>query len=167
VRILVTYMSLSGNTRKLADMIYANIDGPKDLRELSEVQSLDAYDLTFVGFPVHQFGAPAAVKDFMERNTKGKNVALFVTHAMPPGTDMLKGIMAKCQAPFAQARVLGVYNCQGELAESVAQHLISSPDPQLQEFGRMRAVTIGHPDASEVASAGEFARSIVAMVSSG
>ncbi len=167
MRILVTYMSLSGNTRKLADMIYASIDGPKDLQQLSEVQSLEGYDLTFIGFPVHQFGAPEAVKEFVERNAKGRNIALFVTHAMPPGMDMLKGIMRKCQAPFAEARVLGVYDCQGELAESVAQSLISSPNPQLQEFGRMRAITIGHPDAAEVASAGEFARSIVAMVSSG
>ena len=107
MRILVTYMSLSGNTRKLADMIYASIDGPKDLQQLSEVQSLEGYDLTFIGFPVHQFGAPEAVKEFVERNAKGRNIALFVTHAMPPGMDMLKGIMRKCQAPFAEARVLG------------------------------------------------------------
>jgi hypothetical protein len=167
MRTLVTYMSLSGNTRKLADMIYANVDGPKDLRELGEVQSLEGYDLVFVGFPVHQFGAPASVKEFMEKNAKERNIALFVTHAMPPRMDMLKGIMAKCQAPFAQARVLGVYDCQGELAESVARSLIGSPSPQLQEFGRMRTLTIGHPDAAEISGAGEFARSIVAMVSSG
>lgn len=166
MRTLVTYMSLSGNTRKLADTIYANIDGPKDLQELSEVQNLEDYDLVFVGFPVHQFGAPEAVKEFVEKNAKGRNIALFVTHAMPPGMDMLKGIMKKCQAPFAAARVLGVYDCQGELAEKVALSLMSSPNPQLQEFGRMRAMTLGHPDAAEVTRAGEFARSIVAMASS-
>ncbi len=165
MRTLVTYTSQSGNTKKLADAIFASLDGPKQMEEMSTVQSLDDYELVFVGFPVHQFGAPAAVKELMGRCAKGKRVGLFITHAMPPGMDMLKGILAKCQEPFAQAVVLGAYDCQGELNEKVAQALINSPDAQMQEFGRMRPMTVGHPDAAEVTSAAEFARSIVARAS--
>ena len=48
MKILVTYYSESGNTKKLAEAIYDAIEEPgKEILPVQEVQSVDSYDLIF------------------------------------------------------------------------------------------------------------------------
>ena len=56
---LVTCVSRTGNTRKVAEAIFDGITGDKDMKELRQVESLDCYDLTFVGFPIEERFSPA------------------------------------------------------------------------------------------------------------
>ncbi len=65
MNVLVTYMSQTGNTKKVADAIYEEINETKEIKELKSVESLETYDLAFVGFPIHAFGPAQQGKDFL------------------------------------------------------------------------------------------------------
>ena len=51
-----TYMSQTGNTKKIAEAIYDAIPQPKEIKRVEEVTSLEGYDLSFLGFPTLRFG---------------------------------------------------------------------------------------------------------------
>ncbi|HEY3420254.1 MAG TPA: flavodoxin family protein [Methanomassiliicoccales archaeon] len=158
MKTLVAYMSVSGNTKAVAEAIFEEIRGEKEIQSVDNVTGLEEYDLVFVGFPVQQFGTPDLMKEFLRTKVNGKRIALFITHAMPPGMDQLKGILSRCQAAAAGTILVGTFDCQGELAKDVADHLLASPNKNLQEFGRMRDVTTGHPDMGEIEAARSFAK---------
>jgi flavodoxin len=89
LKMLVTYMSKTGNTKKVAEAIYGEIECEKEIKPSDEVNSLDGYDLAFLGFPIHSFGPDKKAKRFLEEQTKGKRIAFFITHASPEDHEAL------------------------------------------------------------------------------
>ena len=131
--VLVTYMSQTGNTRKVAEAIYEAIVGEKEIKPMDQVQGLDGYELTFVGFPIHQFGIAKPAKEFLESKARGKKVALFYTHAswsdpsLPPQVmELIKKFRQSVTDAAAGSTVLGTFDCRGELGEAVAQGCLKS-----------------------------------------
>lgn len=171
VTVLVTYMSVTGNTKKVADAIYGEIEGTKEMRPIDQVESLDGYELSFIGFPIYQFGVPPPVRKFIEEKAKGKRVALFYTHAsfseprvMPESEGLLKNIHKNVRQAAAGVVLMGTFDCRGELAENVAQGCLRSNDPKVQMFGKLRDMTLGHPDTSELEAAKVFAQEMVVKI---
>lgn len=162
MRTLVTYMSLTGNTQKVAEAIYGEIEGEKELKSLNEVNSLEGYDLAFIGFPIHAFGPAQEGRDFLMKHAAGRKVAIFITHAAFEENDLTRSWVATCLESAKDAEVLGTFHCQGELAQEIAAMLINDANPQMQAFGHQREATIGQPDASRLEKARAFARSICA-----
>ncbi|MFX0043256.1 MAG: flavodoxin family protein [Candidatus Hodarchaeota archaeon] len=161
MKTLVAYMSQTGNTKKIAEAIYDTISGEKEIKQLKEIDSLEDYDFTFIGFPVHQGGPPAKAKKFIEKKAKDRKIALFVTHATPPGVPFLEPLLDKCKACTDDSDMIGFYDCQGVLAQAVADLLLKMDNPQLQEFGKRRHFTVGHPNDEEVENAKSFAKEIM------
>ncbi|MDP2216162.1 MAG: flavodoxin family protein [Methanolobus sp.] len=162
MKTLVTYMSQSGNTKKVAEAIYGELAGEKEIKALSEVKSLEGYDLAFIGFPVLQFDIPPKVKEFLSGNTKGKDIAIFMTHAVPEGFEAIHSWTGSARQTAADANFLGTFDCQGELAQPVIDMLLKAEDPQMKAFGEMGPSTKGQPDESRLQKAREFARDIQA-----
>ncbi len=154
-------MSQSGNTKKIAEAIFETISGEKEIKPLNEVESLDNYGFTFIGFPIHQMGPPHIASTFIETKAKNKKVALFVTHASPPGTPFIDPLLTRCKESANDSEMFGIYNCQGVLAQQVADMLLKMDNPQAQQFGKMQDTTVGHPDEQEVEKARNFAREIM------
>lgn len=161
MNVLIAYMSQTGNTRKVAEAIFQEIQVEKEIKELSELDNLEGYDLVFVGFPIHGFGAPDEAKSFLEKHCKGKNVALFVTHGAPEDLEDLREWLAKCKEAAAGTNLTGMFDCQGELAQGVIDMLLKSPDPKLRYFGKMGPTTRGQPDAARLERARRFAREMM------
>jgi len=161
MKTIVTYMSQTGNTKRIAESIFEEIKGEKVIKEISEIDSLDGYDLVFVGFPIISFGTPEPVKEFMGKYLKDKNVALFITHAVPEGFEALDDWISSCKAAANGANIVGVFNCQGELAQPVIDTLLKSDDPQMRAFGEMGPMTKGQPDSSRIEKARAFAKEIM------
>lgn len=161
MKVLVTYFSQTGNTKKVAEAIFEEIQTEKELKPLKEVDSLEGYDFTFIGFPVQGFGPIKNAADFIKKHATDKKIALFVTHAMPPDMDMLQSLLSKCKKPANKAEIVGFYDCQGELAENVAQMLMKSGNPQMEQFGKMRDETAGHPNDEEIKNARVFAKETI------
>jgi len=161
MKVLVTYMSQTGNTKKVAEAIFQEIKGKKEIKPMDEVNSLDGYDLAFIGLPI-QAGQPAAeAKAFLEQHSKGKNVAIFVTHATPEDQPEAKECLNMCGAAAIGGKVLGIFGCQGELSEVIADIMLNSGDPTLVAWAKSRPLTVGQPDAARLKRARTFAREIM------
>lgn len=162
MKVIVAYMSETGNTKKIAEAIFGEIREDKEIKELSEIHDLEGYDLAFVGFPMHGFGAPEEAKHFLEKHGRGKKIALFVTHGAPEGYEDLLPWLDKCREAAAGADVIDMFNCQGELARYVADALLASDNPRHREYGEGADETRGQPDAGRIERARLFAREILA-----
>ena len=98
MKVLVAYKSSTGNTKKVAEAIYSEITGEKELKRIEDVQDIGIYDLSFLGFPTHQFGPDKKTKEFLEKQcTGGRKVALFVTHCAPEDAPESPGMDGKVQ----------------------------------------------------------------------
>lgn len=164
MKVLVAYFSQTGQTRKVADAIYETITADKELLELDRVESLDGYDLSFIGFPIIAFGPAPQGKDFLQEHAAGNKVAIFVTHAAPLGEDGLSEWLDKCREAAAGGDLLGLFDCRGELSEQIADVLVKSDNPMMQEFGRRRPETMGFPDEECLEQARQFARETIAKM---
>jgi len=158
MKILVAYFSQTGKTKMVADAIYESIEGDKELKELSEVESLEGYDLSFIGFPIIAFGPSKDGKEFLEQKAAGKKVALFITHAAPEGQEGIGEWLDKCKEAAASAELVGFFDCMGELSEAIADFLMKNDDPMMRSFGERRPETIGQPDETRLQRARDFAK---------
>lgn len=162
MKTLVTYLSQTGKTQKVAEAIYGELTGQKDIKPISEVKNLEDYDLAFIGFPVMQFDIPPKVRSFLTDNTKGKNIAVFMTHAVPEGFEAIQSWTGSVRQTVADANLLGIFECQGELAQHVIDMLLKAEDPQMKAFGEMGPSTKGQPDESRLKKARQFAKDVQA-----
>jgi flavodoxin len=166
MKVLVTYKSLTGNTKKIAEAIYSEIKDESEIKLFQEVDSLDGYDLIFVGCPIEFFGAGKATKRWFNKNLNGKRIALFCTHGAPefaPGVPMWTDAL-KAAASDAGAEIVNFFNCQGELSQEVLDMMSADEDSyvrKLASFGRDG--TIGQPDETRVEKAQKFARETMKM----
>jgi flavodoxin len=162
MKILVTYYTDTGNTKKVADAIYEAIEGKKEIKALKDVDSVEDFDLVFIGSPMHGFGLCEDVKKFIEKHCGGKNIALFVTHAAPEGGEMLEGWLDTCKKSAAGSNLVGFFNCQGEMSKLLADEMMKLDDAQAVRWGEQRHITLGQPDAVRLKRAAVFAREITA-----
>ena len=158
MKVMVVYMSLSGNTKKIAKAIFQEIQEEKEIKELNEVDDLEGYDLAFVGFPMHGFGVPEEAQSFLEKHCVGKKIALFITHGAPENSGDLQPWLAKFREAAAGADVIDMFNCQGELAQYVIDELLKSDNPRYRAYGEAGHTTRGQPDDTRVERARVFAR---------
>ena len=165
MRTLVTYFTDSGKTKMVADAIFGVIEGEKKIKPISDVETLEGYDLVFVGSPMHGFGLNEIVKEFVERSCQGKNIALFVTHASPEYSAQLPVWLDNCRDAAAGSNLMGFFNCQGELSKEMADAMIKLDDPQAVSWGKQRDVTLGQPDAIRLERARTFARETMSKMS--
>jgi len=160
MKVLVTYQSLTGNTRKVAESIFEVIEQRKEINEMSQVTTLDDYDLVFLGFPIMGFGPSPEVTSFLANQAAGKNVALFITHASPEDSGPLQDWLQKCKTSAGNANLKGMFHCQGELSEQIADFMLKSGDANLAEWAKDRPSTIGQPDAARLQRARDWAKKL-------
>jgi len=161
MKVLVTYRSVTGNTKKIAEAIFEEIQTEKEIVNFRDVDSLDAYDFVFVGYPVEGWGPGGASKKWLKEHVKGKKISVFCTHGapemaptLPPWLDAIKAA-----ATDAGAEIIRFFNCQGEMSQRVVDMLLKDPDPNVQAMGKFgREATMGQPDESRIEKAREFAR---------
>lgn len=156
MKVLVAYMSLTGNTKKVAEAIYDAIPQPKEIKRVEEITSLEGYDLAFLGFPVHSFGPDEPTKTFLETHVKDRAIALFITHMSPEHNPALQGIIRKFRDAAVGANIVGVFDCQGQACQEVKTYMLNSPNPRLRAAVQADS-SQGQPDASRLEQARTFA----------
>jgi flavodoxin len=155
---LVTYFSRTGNTKKVAEAIFAGLDGDKDLKPMEEAHPLDGYSLVFIGFPVHSHSVPYKVEEFLKTIPAGKKIALFCTHGALPGHRLSREAIEYAVVLAAKAKVLGTFAVRGRLSMQALDSLGRSPEHQ--EWTDMAASANTHPNETDLAEAKVFARQI-------
>ncbi len=159
MKTLVTYMSSSGNTRKVAEAAYDGLQGDKEIMPIEDIGDLSGYDLVLVGFPVVREGAPGKVRRFLARKAKGKKVAMLVTHGMPASNDAFAKVIPRCRAAAAGSDLAGIYDCQGQMVSWLPKVLRFHPRSYVRAWARMGGDQhgAGHPDSSDLDGARAFA----------
>lgn len=164
MRVLVTYMSKTGNTRKVAEAIFAEIGEQKEIRPINEVDSIEGYDLAFLGFPIHQEGPDKKTRELIEKHcVNGRNVVLFITHASPEDNPELQPMLQKFRQAARGANIVAMFDCQGQLAKPVKMFMSVMPKAKYRRWAR-EDNSHGQPDEARLARARAFSRDVMRNV---
>ena len=158
---LVTYYSLTGNTRLIAEAIHQTLPGAKELLPLDQVKNLDGYELMFIGFPVHSHNVPYKVELFLAKIPKGQKIALFSTHGSLAGGRLSREALEHGLVLASRAKVIGTFSCRGKVSLEALEVLKKSPEHEA--WADMAASAASHPDSSDLEDARAFARWVVTL----
>jgi len=157
MKVLVAYMTSTGNTKKVAEAIYGEIEAEKEIKPISDVQDVGSYDLAFLGFPTHGYGPDKKTKKILgDLCTMDRKVALFVTHGAPESEPEVQQWMEKFKDAAKGAEVVGLFDCQGQLAASAKFVMRLMGKKQRDEARRDNSQ--GQPDQTRLERARAFAR---------
>jgi flavodoxin len=162
MKVLVAYMSRTGNTKKIAEAIYDAIPQPKDIKRVEDVTSLEDYNLAFLGFPMHGYGPDKKAKTFLETHVKGRSIALFITHMAPENAPPLQGWVQKFSDAAVGANIAGVFDCQGQLNSRLIKFMLQI-SRNSQRLAAARAGQ-GQPDATRLERARTFAKETISRL---
>ncbi len=135
MKVIVVYMSQTGNTKKVAEVIFQEIQTKKDIKELKDIKNLKGYDFTFIGFPMHYGGPAKPALNFLEKQVQGKKIAMFVTHATREDSEALQKWLAKCKKAATGANLVGFFNCQGKLVNERLEKARSFAKKVIRKIG--------------------------------
>ena len=148
MKILVTYSSKTGNTKKLAEGIYEGLgEMEKEILPMSEVKSLDAYDTVLAGYWVDKGGANEEAAAFL-KEISGKKVGVFATLAFWPDSDHGVGAIKAGEEGKIDPRMI-------EIFEKMPKDNPHYPTPEKRKRHRISA---NHPSAADIACAAELFR---------
>ena len=154
MKVLVAYMSRTGNTKKVAEAIYDTLPQPKEIKRVEDVTSLEGYDLSFLGFPIHASGPDKKVKTFLETHVKDRSIALFITHAAPEGAPPLQEWIQKFKDAALGADIIGIFDCQGQASRLIKTIMLLNRNSGVRASARSSQ---GQPDATRLERARTFA----------
>jgi flavodoxin len=162
MKVLVAYMSQTGNTKKVANAIYGALPEPREIKPIKDVTTLEGYDLTFLGFPCHASGPDKPAKNILEKLVKGRTIALFITHMAPEGVPELQGWIQNFRYAAVGANIFGIFDCQGEVRGFMKFFVRFHPDPHVREAIQ---TSQGKPDAVQLERARAFANEMMDKLS--
>ena len=144
---LIVYASQSGNTKKLAMALYANLKGEKTIHPVDQAPDPNGYDLVLVGFWLQAGKPEPKTAEFLKRLDKTP-VFLFATHGAAPDSEHAANAMAFAASLAAPAKITGSFSCQGEVNPRVLEKVKAKPEPPAWIDDAPSAV--GHPDQQDI-----------------
>ncbi len=162
MKVLITYSSRTGNTKKVCDAAYDEIKGLAEVDYLTvkEVQSIEEYDVVVVGFWVDKGTANKEAKKFIEK-IRGKKVALLGTLGAPP--DSFHG--DKCRKNVKELvdssnEYLGVVLARGLVDPKLTKMIKFLPlNKEIREQMYQSSITSREPNEEELKAARDFIKS--------
>lgn len=177
MRILVTYFTQTGNTKRIARAIFEEVakEHEAELKRIEEVsaETLDKYDLVFVGSPCHLRDLAAPVRELLEAlpESLGYRLAGFFTHGSPP---TYRQDYERCAASFVrvsrekQLDFLGCYDCQGcpsfHVQKIVYEYLKRERNITDKEWKELMEEARKHPSPEDEEKTKEFARKVLKKI---
>ncbi len=161
MNVLVAYMTKTGNTKKVAEAIFEEIADKKEIKSIDAVESLEGYDVAFLGFPIHQMGPDKKTTRLLEKHcVNGRKVVLFITHAGPEGAPDLQPMLEKFRQAAQGAELIDMFDCQGELAKGVKRMMSIMPNAKFRMWAKMDN-SQGQPDQTRIDKARAFSRNVM------
>ena len=155
---LVAYLSLTGNTQKIAEAIFSSLDGAKTMKSVDDIQDqeLAQFKLIFIGFPVHSHSVPFKTENLIKKIPEGKQIAFFSTHGSLTGSRLAHEALEYAGVLTKNTKVLGTFTCRGQVSLNVLESLSKSPEHTA--WTEMAASARSHPDEGDLEDARSFAR---------
>ena len=160
-KILVTYISWTGNTKKVADAIFEALEGDKTINTFEEAQNLDHYEIIFIGFPVHSHSVPFKAETLIKRIPPGKKIALFSTHGSLTGSRLSREALEHASILASNSKILGTFACRGKVSLQALETMSKSPEHKA--WVEMAATAQTHPDENDLDDARSFAKWIMTL----
>ncbi|MHA2424885.1 MAG: flavodoxin family protein [Candidatus Thorarchaeota archaeon] len=178
MKALITYFSQTGNSKMIAEkmheVISTKIEADIGTVRSVDLDTLDKYDVIFVGAPCHDSDLAPPVKGFLDRLPDSPRFKLigFFTHATNmPDSERNKQLYdqwaGKCIPSFENPckskniEYLGTFHCQGKASEPIEQfihqQIITDEDEWNQYLPDLRT----HPTATDIENAEKFALDIL------
>lgn len=159
----VLYQSNTGNTKKIAEAIFDEINTEeKVLVDIYDMSHLPKADVYFVGFAVCDHSCSLSVMEALD-SLEDSKVALFATCGFYP-VEKYKYIIEKNMQAWINEDVeyLGMYLCQGRVQHSQQVKFINGTSYAKDIIHEMFDKGESHPDEEDILSAKEFVRSVLA-----
>ena len=182
MKILIAYFTQTGNTEKVARAIYEEVLSQGHEAHLKSVadtasDSLNAYDLVFLGSACHSADLAEPVKKILASITKSPSfkMAGFATHATvkPEGEErereLYKKWAGKCAESFERIsqekgiELLGYFSCQGAPSPPIEAFIHSAVIPDAEEWEAYISEVRKHPNEEDMKQAREFARAVLSQ----
>ena len=164
MKALVAYMSQTGNTKKVAEAIFEGIEDEKEIKRIEDVDSLEGYDIAFLGFPVHKMGPDGKTTKLLEKHCiNGRDVVLFITHAAPENSPDLPPMLEQFRQAARGANIIDMFDCQGELGKTIKLVMSLMPDARLRKWAK-EDNSKGQPDQARLDRARFFSRNVMDTV---
>lgn len=163
MKILVTYSSKTGNTKKLAEGIYEGLgDMEKTILPMKDAENLDEYDIVLAGYWVDKGGPNTEAAEYLKK-ISGKKVGVFATLAFWPDSEHGYQSILRGEALVKENNhVIGKYICQGkidprmiEIFKKMPEGNPHKPTPEKQ---KRYVISANHPSAADIAVAAEMFR---------
>lgn len=161
MKVLVTYMSNTGNTKKVAEAMFEEIKDEKEIIPIDKIDSIDGYDITFLGFPIKQMGPDKKTRKFLNKHCiEGRDVVLFITHAAPEDAPDLQPMLERFRKEASGANIIDMFDCQGELSKTVKRVMSIMPNADFRKWAKADN-SFGQPDETRIERARVFARDVM------
>lgn len=158
---LVTFHTLTGNTRMIAEAIHEALPRPKEIKPIAEVTDFTPFGLLFVGFPVMSHSVPYKAEAFLRAIPAKSRVALFCTHGSLTGSSLARAAIEYALVLTSQAEIIGTFACRGKVSSQAMEVLKKSPEHEA--WADMAASAMTHPDPSDLEDARAFARWVMTL----
>lgn len=125
MKVLVAYMSETGNTEKLAKAVFDAVESSKkEILPIQDVSEFEGYDVVFIGFPVQAHSVPGKVRNFAEKLPEGQKVAYFATHGSMRGGELAVTAFYDALNIAKNSVVLGTFGCRGRVKQKLIDALM-------------------------------------------
>nr|MDO8080927.1 flavodoxin family protein [Candidatus Freyarchaeota archaeon] len=172
MKILITYFTLTGNTEKIARVICKEVSKKHkaDIKKIEEINAdtLNKYDLVFVGTPCHAGDLSGPVKNFLNSlpNSPKYKLAGFFTHFSPLWS---KDDHDKTRISFEkiskekQIDYRGTFHCQGvpTFSPEITELVKKTKKLSDEEYNGIIEEARKHPSPEDEERAREFAQIVI------
>lgn len=166
MRALVTYSSLTGNTKKVAEAIYEEINIEKDIFKSNEDFNIENYDFIVVGYWVNKGICDDKIKEILEK-ANNKNIILFGTLGAKENGPYYESIKKRIEALVPESnKILGHFLCQGKINEKLTERYKemlknNQGDEHVKEQLKNHEEAMKHPDEKDIYNAKMFIRECI------
>ena len=180
MRVLVTYYTQTGNTKRVAEAIYAEARShghTSKLKTLRKVRprDLDDFDLVFIGSPCHHSDLAKPVRKFLASLPPSPTfrMAGFATHAtyLPEGGHRQRqlyeqwagGCVKSFETTSREKSIAwaGFFGCQGAPSKLIEIFIHRTIIKDRDEWAEYIAETRQHPTEADLANARSFAQAAI------
>ena len=171
MKILVACFSQTGNTRQIADAIYqeAALSNDAEMVNIEDISAdkLSAYDLVFIGSPIHAGGLAQQVQSLLASIPANPTfkMAAFFTHAsfayekqgFEQGVQQFVDVSKEKDIEY-----LGYFDCQGRLTPELHDMVQQAQKVPDEEWAKRMAECDKHPSSGDEQMAKVFVREFIA-----
>ena len=142
--------------------MYNTIEVDKDIKSWSETETLEGYDITFIGFPIEMLGPSPETQAWLAKHVDGKRIALIITHGSPEDAPPLQEWLQKCRDAAKGADIVGLFHCRGDMSDQLIEGMLQSGNLTFVEWAKLaKKVPKGYPDEETLNRARVFVQEII------